>query len=90
MWLLQIQIRNQGLTEELKEYEALIKQKLDERHAQEETLWRKKSKIQWLQEGERNTKFFHRYMIQHRHINHISHLVMEEGQILQSHDDLEQ
>jgi hypothetical protein len=79
-----------GLIEELKEQEALIKQQLDERRSQEETLWRKKSRIQWLQEGERNTKFFHISMIQHRHINRISHLVTKQGQMLQTHEDLEQ
>jgi hypothetical protein len=38
MHLLQIQIRNQGITEELGEQEALISQKLDERRVQEEIL----------------------------------------------------
>jgi hypothetical protein len=75
MRLLQIQIRNQGITEELREQEALISQKLGERRVQEEILWRQKSRVQWLQEGDRNTKFFHRSTIQRRHVNHISHLV---------------
>jgi hypothetical protein len=28
-------------------------------------------------------------MLQHRHINHISHLSMDEGMILQRHEDIE-
>jgi hypothetical protein len=52
MKLIQIQIRNHGLTEELKEQETLLKQQLEERRSQEEVLWRQKSRIQWLQEGE--------------------------------------
>jgi hypothetical protein len=90
MQLLQIQIRNQGITEELGGQEALISQKLDERRVQEEILWRQKSRVQWLQEGDRNTKFLHRSMIQRRHVNRISHIVTEEGQTLHSHNDLEE
>jgi hypothetical protein len=90
MNLLQMQIRNHGLTEELKEQENLLKQQLEERRSQEEVLWRQKSHIQWLKEGEHNTKLFHRSMIQRRHTNHITQLVMEQGQILQAHEDLEQ
>jgi hypothetical protein len=52
MKLIQIQIRNHGLTEDLKAQETLLKQQLEERRSQEEVLWRKKSRIQWLQEGE--------------------------------------
>jgi hypothetical protein len=89
MRILQIQIRDQGITEELRMQEAMISQKLGERRAQEEILWRQKSRVQWLKEGDRNTKFFHRSTIQRRHVNHISHLVTEEGKTLHSHEDLE-
>jgi hypothetical protein len=89
MNLLQIQIINQVLTEKLKEKEALLKKQLDERCFQEEILWRKKYRIQWIQEGDRKTEFFHLSMIHQRHINCISHLVYDQGQFLQNHEDLE-
>ena len=52
-------------------------------------MWKQKSRIQWLKEGERNTKFFHRATIQRRQSNKITHLITEEGETLHCHADLE-
>jgi hypothetical protein len=82
-------IREQGMTEELKAQELKVAQQLEERNKQEEILWKQKSRIQWLKAGERNTKFFHRTVIQRRHANKITHLISEEGETLHSHTDLE-
>jgi hypothetical protein len=45
--------------------------------------------VQWLREGERNTKFFHRTFIQRRHSNKITHLISDDGDIVHSHEDME-
>jgi hypothetical protein len=86
---IQIQIREQGLTDELKAQELKVAQQIEERKRQEEILWKQKSRIQWLKEGERNTKFFHRTVVQRRHSNKITHLITDEGETLHSHVDLE-
>jgi hypothetical protein len=62
---------------------------MEERKSQEDILWRQKSRIQLLKEGDRNTKFFHRSTIQRRHANHITQLITENGKTLHSHEDLE-
>lgn len=55
-----------------------------ERAKQEETLWRQKSRIKWLKDGERNTKKFHRTTIQRRMNNNISHIQNEQGERIEN------
>ena len=52
-------------------------------------MWKQKSPIQWLKEGDRNTKFFHRSTLQWWHTNRITQLTSVTGQIIHSHEDLE-
>ena len=63
------------------EEEAQLQEQLEERRKQEEILWKQKSKVQWLREGEKNTKKFHRAMIHRRHVNRITHLEDSQGNI---------
>eukprot|EP00253_Pinus_taeda_P024711 PITA_24711 len=56
---------------------------------QEEIFWRQKSRVQWLKEGERNTKFFHRSTMANRTHNRISSIKNEEGNLLTSHENIE-
>jgi hypothetical protein len=63
---------------------------LEQRRQQEEILWRQKSRVQWLKEGEKNTKFFHRTMIHRRHINRITHLEDAQGNLLREHSRIEE
>jgi exonuclease III len=86
---IQRQIRTQGLTTDLKEEEQDITQQLAARKKQEEILWKQKSRIRWLKEGDRNTKFFHRTTIQRRHTNRITSLISANGEPLHSHEDME-
>jgi hypothetical protein len=85
---IQQQIWTSGLTEDLKTQEATITQQLETRKAQEEILWKQKSRVQWLKEGECNTKFFHWSVIQRRHSNRITHLTSDTGEQLHAHEDI--
>eukprot|EP00253_Pinus_taeda_P019280 PITA_19280 len=56
---------------------------------QEEIFWRQKSRVQWLKEGERNTKFFHRATMANRTHNRISSIKNEEGELQISYEAIE-
>eukprot|EP00253_Pinus_taeda_P015290 PITA_15290 len=70
----------EGRDEERSKEEGKIINQLEERRKQEEILWRQKSRIKWLREGERNTKIFHQAMIQNRQRNQIFSIKNVEGE----------
>lgn len=54
----------------------------------EEILWRQKSRIKWLQDGDGNTKFFHALVKNKKQSQIIDHMVLENGEMLQSADEV--
>jgi hypothetical protein len=75
-------------TTDLMKEEEELRTKLEERKKQEEILWRQKSRVQWLKEGERNTKFFHKAMVHHRYINRITQLEDAQGNPIREHNQI--
>jgi hypothetical protein len=70
--------------------ESILRRELDERDQQEEIMFRQKSRMLWLKEGDKNTKFFHNSLLQRRNQNWIHSLKMEEGVMVERHEDIEQ
>ena len=64
----------------MKEKELMTKQ--EDILAKEETFWRQKSREKWLEEGDRNTKFFHNSVIQNKNLRNITHLKSVEGNMV--------
>lgn len=56
---------------------------------QEEIFWRQKSRVQWLKEGERNNRFFHKSTMVNRAHNKIALIKDGEGNLLNSHEEIE-
>jgi hypothetical protein len=87
--LQQVFIAGERMTTLIKEEEQL-QVELEERQKQEEILWRQKSRVQWLKEGEKNTKFFHRSMVHRRYINIITQLEDNQGNPILDHASIEE
>eukprot|EP00253_Pinus_taeda_P006797 PITA_06797 len=89
MQQVQQQMIMNGHSGSLVEEEGRIFTRIEERRKQEDILWKQKSRVQWLWEGERNTCFFHKSMIQHRQHNRIFSLIDPGGNSLVQYEDME-
>uniref|UniRef100_A0A803P8Y0 Reverse transcriptase domain-containing protein n=1 Tax=Cannabis sativa TaxID=3483 RepID=A0A803P8Y0_CANSA len=54
----------------------------------EETYWKQRSRTQWLAQGDKNTKFFHRHASHRRRINRILKLHNSSGTLLTKEEDI--
>ena len=61
---------------------SVIRKELNEIYIREEIMWNQRSRVLWLQHGDRNTKFFHASASQRQRKNKIGGL-MDEGGIWQ-------
>ena len=59
------------------------------RERQEGILWKQKSRVKWLQEGERNTKFFHNMVLQNRNNSRIHKLKKADGSRVETRREIE-
>jgi hypothetical protein len=73
------QIRDQGMNPILISEESSALKMLEEWELWEEIFWKQKSRVDWLQEGDRNTAFFHNMVKAHRSGNSITSLVTASG-----------
>lgn len=61
---------------------------LDEVYKVEEEYWSKRSKVRWLKEGDKNTRYFHAVTAQRRRVNRIERLKSYEGQQIEGENEL--
>ncbi|XP_060969549.1 uncharacterized protein LOC133036814 [Cannabis sativa] len=54
----------------------------------EETYWKQRARTQWLAQGDKNTKIFHRYASHRKKINSIHKLHSPSGGVLSSEEDI--
>jgi len=85
----QRQINQDGLSPNLQHLKSTLRRELEERYQQEETMFHQKFRMLWLKEGDKNTKLFHNSFLQHMNHNWIHSLKIEEGAMVESHEDVE-
>ena len=71
---------SEEISEALKELSTALKA--------EEQFWRQKSRVLWLREGDRNSKFFHALVKQRRARNRITQLLDENGNVVEDEEGL--
>ncbi|KAJ6401502.1 hypothetical protein OIU84_016829 [Salix udensis] len=54
----------------------------------EESFYKQKSRVHWLQLGDRNTSFFHRSLLHRRHRNGITSLCKDNGEVTRNPEDI--
>ena len=73
------QLKSLNLLHETAEEIQSLKKEINELHTREEVMWKQRSRIAWLQYGDKNSKFFHATTSQRRQKNRIGGLVDELG-----------
>ncbi|KAK8672450.1 hypothetical protein V6N13_110819 [Hibiscus sabdariffa] len=66
----------------------VCKKELDEMWEIEERYWHQRARINWLQYGEKNTKFFHAMTLQHRRTNSICRIKNANGEWIEDSNEL--
>ncbi|KAL9661180.1 hypothetical protein QQ045_026002 [Rhodiola kirilowii] len=75
-------------TEDTAELEVKITRDLDEWFIREELLRKQRSRVDWLREGDRNTRFFHQRASHRRMVNRIEKLKTNEGEWLTEEEEI--
>ncbi|PWA73584.1 hypothetical protein CTI12_AA146360 [Artemisia annua] len=65
-----------------------LREEIKELLTREEKIWKQRSRIQWLSEGDKNTRFFHSRASNRRKRNRILRLKDEDGRWVENDDDV--
>ena len=84
---IQASIQENGYDVSNKEEELSILSKFHDIISKEEKFWRQRSRINWLKEGDQNSKFFHLSTLRHRASNKIFGLKIDQ-RVLSKEEDI--
>jgi hypothetical protein len=66
--------------------EHVMRYHLDKLEGQKNTYWKQRAHVEWMKNGDRNTRFFHACATQRRRSNRINHLKREDGTWVEDSD----
>ncbi|KAK1697051.1 hypothetical protein QYE76_013748 [Lolium multiflorum] len=84
--VLQSSTDRQGPSEE----ESRVVERLAALYQREETMWRQRSRVQWLAEGDKNTRFFHLRASQRKKKNRVARLMKPDGSTTEDDGEMAQ
>ncbi|KAL9668794.1 hypothetical protein QQ045_006334 [Rhodiola kirilowii] len=82
------EVKESERTEEVVLQEAKLSSELDEWLLREELFWKQRSRVDWLREGDRNTRFFHMRASKRRKVNMIDRLKINDNEWISGDEDL--
>lgn len=83
------QLRGQSIGSGPTRNERRVMAEISELLSREETMERQRSRVEWLQEGDRNTSFFQAKSKERAKTNHISSLKRPDGLVVTDQEELE-
>jgi exonuclease III len=75
--------RKKGIGPEQVRREEILRFKLSRLEEQKELYWKQRAHVQWMKNGDRNTKYFHSAASERRKINRIKKLRREDGSVVE-------
>jgi hypothetical protein len=82
--------RRKGISPEQVRREELLRFKLGRLEDQTELYWKQRSHVQWMKNGDRNTKYFHSVASERKRINRIKKLRREDGSVVEEEGALKE
>ncbi|KAK3227162.1 hypothetical protein Dsin_007024 [Dipteronia sinensis] len=79
---------NEGWSEQLRKERWSVLASLWKKMRQDDQMWRHKSRVRWLQEGNKNSRFFHSIANGRRVRNQITGIVIDGARVAKPHDPL--
>jgi hypothetical protein len=70
--------------------ELKIKERLVELYHREEMMWRQRSRVEWLSNGDKNSKFFHQRASMRRRKNLIKALERQDGSMSEDRSEIQE
>jgi hypothetical protein len=82
--------RKKSIGDEQVQKEELLRFKLNRLEDQRDTYWRQRAHVQWMKEGDRNTKYFHTVASERRMMNKIIFLKKEDGGVVEDEEAMKE
>jgi hypothetical protein len=68
--------------------EQVLKYKLDKLETQQELFWKQRAHVNWLKNGDRNSKYFHSFASERKRVNRIKKLKKYDGSVVERDEEM--